>query len=377
MKQLGNNQAITNFMHPVVYTGVKPVFIVGEELVTDICVGQISEAVWVDVTSNNEFTYISKFAVSGKIILDKYNKQSDMKPFKGRLALVNEKNLENVVVHKNILLQIKELELKRYQLLDAINKDFESLKNLSLQNEEVYLFVKKDGEWDKELFSDFDINIPYKLISIEDEEQVYFQLKNPKTGKIEQYLNRDKFHGYFLGSLAEIAGLKLKDESYTTGISSLKNDAKTTIKKIEWLDLNDVRVQTITQKLPKHPFEEYFNYTKKEDVRDVDVSEQTVDTLKAIILQHMPENNNPLGMNYIAIDKLLFLFHMVITREEALRALEECDIVYEAPGIVLGYNGEHKLPPKYLVPIAHVAHAYEKLPSFMSVCQNFKDAKSD
>jgi len=90
----------------------------------------------------------------------------------------------------------------------------------------------------------------------------------------------------------------------------------------------------------------------------------------------MPESDSPLGMKYIAIDKLIYLFHMVISKEEALVALAECDIVYEAPGIVLGHSGEHKLPPKYLVPITHVAHAYAKLPNFMSICENFTTQKS-
>jgi len=377
MEKFNVSQAIKKFMHPTVYTGVKPSFLVAEELVTDISVGHISEAVWVGVNDTEEFTYISKFAVSGKIILNKYNKPSEMKPFKGRLALINDENLENVVLHKYIIEQIEELELKRYKLLDEIHKDFDSLQDLYLENEELYLFVKKDGEWDKELFSDFDINTPYKLVSAQknaDELQLY--LKKSKTAKAQKYVNSNKFYGYFRGSLAELSGLKLKDESYLAGILALKEDAKTTIKKIEWLDLDDNRVLEISKKLPKHPFEEYFSYVKKENVRKIDVSEELVNTLKEIILQHMPDTNSPLGIQYIAIDKLIYLFHMVISKEEALAALEDCDIVYEAPGIVLGHSGEHKLPPKYLVPISHVAFAYAKLPNFISVVENFIGEKN-
>ena len=374
MEQFNISQAIKDFMHPTVYTGVKPIFLVGEELVTDTSVGHICEAVWVGVNSSEEFSYISKFAVSGKIILQKYYKPSEMEPFKGRLALVNDENLKNVVLHRNAIAQIKELEIKRYKLLDEINKDFDDLRDLHLQDEELYLFEKKNGKWDEELFSDFDINTPYKLLSVQKEStELHLDLKKNKFNKTEKYLNTDKFYGYFTGSLADLAGLKLRDESYLAGIVSLQNDAKTMIKKIQWLDLNDSSVKELLDKLPKHPFEDYFHYVTKENVRNVDVDSELVETLKKIILTHIPENDNPLGMKYIPIDKLLFLFHMIIPRADALVALEACDIVYEPPGIVLGYNGEHQLPPKYLVPITHVANAYKQFPNFMSVCQNIKN----
>ncbi|MDQ7068863.1 MAG: hypothetical protein Q9M40_13360 [Sulfurimonas sp.] len=375
MEQLNVTQAIEKFMHPVVYTGVKPIFLVAEELVTEISVGHISEAVWIGINSKKEFSYISKFAVLGKIVFGKYYQKEEIEPFKGRLALVNQKNLKNVVLHRDIVAQIKELEIKRYKLLGEISRDFDNLENLYLEKKELYLFEKKNGEWDEELFSDFNINIPYKLISVQKREKnLHLYLQKVKKAKTKQYLNRDKFYGYFVGSSADIAGLKLKDESYLAGITSLQNEAKMIIKKIEWLSLDDIKVKEVCQELPKHPFEEYFPYVKKENVRDIEVSDKLLTTLKAIILKHMPENDNPLGMKYIPIDKLLYLFHMIISREEALSALEECDIVYEAPGIVLGHSGEHKLPPKYLVPISHVASAYSKLPSFVSLCQNFKDS---
>ena len=376
MEQFNVSQAIKDFMHPTVYTGVKPIFLVAEELVTDINVGHICEAVWVGVNSSEEFTYISKFAVSGKMILGKYHQAHEMEPFKGRLALVNEKNLENVVLHRGIVAQIKELETKRYKLLDEIQKDFDDLNELYLQGEELYLFEKKDGKWDEELFSNFNINIPYKLIDVQKKSsELHLHLKKSTSSKTKIYSNTDKFYGYFIGSQADITGLKLRDESYLAGIVSLQNDAKTIIKKIQWLGLDDSSVQEILVNLPKHPFEDYFHYVKKEDVRPIDVDEDLVDILKQIILTHIPENNNPLGMEFIPIDKLLFIFHMIILRADALIALETCDVVYEPPAIVLGFSGEHQMPPKYLVPITHVANAYKQFPDFLSVCKNFKNEK--
>ena len=373
MEQLNITQAIQNFMHPTVYTGVKPLFLVAEELATELGVGQVVEAVWIGINSTKEFSYISKFAVSGKIILGKYHQQSEREPFLGRLALINNENLENVVLHKNTVSQVEELKVKRFKLLDEINKDFERLLDLHSQNKELFLFEKKDGNWDEELFSDLNINNPYQVLSIQQEStELHLSLKDSKTGNIKEYKNTNKFYGYFIGSKADIAGLKLKDESYLASIISLQNDAKTIIKKIEWLDLDDYRLQELTQKLPQYPFEEYFNYVKKENIRKVEVSDELVETLKKIILKHMPETNTPLGMDYILIDKLLFLFHMIIPRDEALLALEKCDIVYEPPGMLLGHGGDRKLPPKYLVPISHVANAYKQFPNFMSVCSDFK-----
>ena len=374
MEQFNITQAIANFMYPTVYTGVKPILLVAEELATEFNVGEVVEAVWIGTNSTKEFTYISKFAVSGKIILGKYYKQEEMEPFHGRVALINKENLLNVVLHQNTLAKIEKLKLKRYKLLDEIKKDFDTLLDLHLQNKEFYLFKKKDGEWDEELFSDFDINIPYTLIDIQKEATGFaIQVRNTKNATTKKHPNINQFYGYFLGSKADLAGLKLKNESYLASLLSLQNDAKEIIKKIQWLDLNDSRIQEIIQNLPKHPFENYFHYVAKENVRDIEVSETLVETLKKIILKHMPENNTPLGMEYILIDKLLYLFHMIIPREDALLALEMCDILYEPPGIILGHDGEHKTPPKYLVPIKHIAKAYEKFPSFMSLCKSFQN----
>ena len=394
MEQIDISKVIENFMHPTVYTGVKPVLIVAEELVTEINLGKITEAVWIHINSSEEFSYVSKFAVSGKIILGKYYQKSEMEPFHGRVALTTYENLKNTVLHQDILKQIQELESKRFNLLQEIHKEFENLLDLYLSGKEVYLFEKKDSNlldailpnedlnlfeknnanWDEELFSDLNIHLPYKLVSVTDNsKKPHLYLKKTKTSKIKKHENLENFYGYFVGSQAELSGLILKNESYLARIKSLKSDAKKIIKKIEWLSLDDLPIQELNNKLPKHPFEDYFHYVKKEDVRKVDVSDELVETLKKIILKHMPENNTPLGIEYILIDKLLYLFHMIISRDEALLALEMCDIVYEPPGILLGYGGERKTPPKYLVPISHVAYAYKQFESFMSVCQNFKE----
>jgi len=376
MEQFDVTKAIEKFMNPTVYTGVKPILLVAEELVTEQGVGQVVEAVWIVLNSNKEFSYISKFAVSGKIVLGQYYKQIEMEPFRGRLALVSHDNLENVVLHQNSIQKIKNIQAQRAALLKAIDRDFDSLPDLYSPRQEIYLFKKKDGDWKEELFSDLHINAPYKLISIaRNSTELHFNLENPKTAKVEKYQNADKFYGYFVGSKAEIAGLKLKSESYLQRILSLEDDAKMMIKKIHWLELDDSRIKDIAINLPKHPFEDYFTYVKKENVRNIEVSQDVVDSLKKIILKHMPENNTPLGMEYIPIDKLLYLFHMIISRDEALKALEACDVVYEPPGILLGHGGERKLPPKYLVPIRHVASAYGQLSSFMSVCKEYMDEK--
>jgi len=377
MEQFEISEAIENFMHPTVYTGVKPILIVAEELATEQRVGQVVEAVWVGANSSKEFSYISKFAVTGKIILGKYYQQNEMEPFCGRLALPNNENLEKVVLHRTSVEEIKKLKGKRGALLNEIDRDFDGLFNLFLQNKELYLFEKKDGDWEEELFSDLNINTPYKVVSIEKKlTDLHLYLENTKTGKTKKYLNTDEFYGYFVGSQADIAGLKLKSESYLKSIISLQNDTKMIIKEIEWLDLDDSRIKEVFENLPEHPFEDYFHYVKKENVRNIQVSHVLIDSLKKVILKHMPENDSPLGMEYIPIDKLLYLFHMIIPRDDALSALELCDIVYEPPAMLLGHGGERKLPPKFLVPISHVASAYQQFSSFMSVCRDFIDEKA-
>ena len=68
MEQFELIEAMGNFMRSTVYTGVKPVLLVAEELVTEQGIGQVVEAVWIGMHSSKEFSYISKFAVTGKII---------------------------------------------------------------------------------------------------------------------------------------------------------------------------------------------------------------------------------------------------------------------------------------------------------------------
>ena len=370
MDQSNIDKAIDNFMHPTVYTGVKPILLVAEELVTQQSVGQVVEAVWVGINSNKEFNYISKFAVSGKIFHGKYYEQSEMEPFCGRLALPNRDNLKNVVLHRDTIEKIKEHQSKRGALLDEINREFEDLWELYSKDVELYLFEKKDGDWEEELFSDFNINAPYKVVELE-KESGRLHLQNPRTGKTQEFLNTDMFYGYISGSKADIAGLKLKSESFLKSIESLQKNAKSIIKNIEWLDLDDSRIEEVSKKLPKHPFEDYFKYVKKENIRDVEVADELTETLKEIILKHMPENDSPLGMKYIPIDKLLYLFHAIIPRDEALVALESCDVLYEPPAMLLGHGGECQLPPKFLVPIKQVASAYQQFPTFIDACKVF------
>jgi len=359
------HKAIEDFMRPVVYTGVKPLFLIAEEIATRQNNGQIVEAVWMDLHNNEEFSYISKFAVRGKILLTKYHTVEQRAPYKGRVAFASEKNLRHTIVHKELLLQIKELKSKRAELMQLIKKDFNLLKEQILTHEEVYLFKKKDGDWREEFFSDFDIEAPYRVESLyEKEDGVYVELSNAKIKKREHSLNAAKFYGYFIGSNAELAGLKLKSESYAQSIASLQSDARDEIVAIDWLELSDLNLREALLKLPKHPFEEYFHYTKKEHLSKVEISEQSLEKLKKIVLEHMPHYKNPLGFEFIAIDELLYLFHQIIPREEALRALEDCQVVYEREGILLGHGAERKIPPKYLVSIAQVASAYQRFEAF-------------
>ncbi|MDQ7062330.1 MAG: hypothetical protein Q9M43_14910 [Sulfurimonas sp.] len=371
MNKINIDKAIDAFIRPTVFTGVKPLLLVAEELVTQKKLGDIVEAVWFSIDSTEAFTYISKFAVKGKIFLKKYYTQDEMQAFRGRVALAQKANLEKLVQHRSLLQEIKELKSKRSALLDEVNRGFDSVLDLYLQREELYLFKKSDAALEKDFFTSFDIDDPYKVIEISP--QLEFQLRHPKTAKIYKYSSSEQFYGYFHGSLAEITGLRLKSQSYFKNIESLQDDAKTMMKSIDWLDLEDSRIQNILKTLPQYPFEEYFKYVKKEDVRKLNVPEETVNKLKNLILKHMPENDTPLGMHYILIDKLLYLFHAIIPRTEALKALESCDIIYEPPAMILGFEGSHHSAPKYLVPISHVVNAYQQFPAFVDACENTTD----
>ena len=360
--------AIEDFMHPVLYTGVEPLFIIAEELATEHSNGQIVEAVWIHIHNNDTFDYISKFAVKGKISLSKYYTEELRAPYRGRIALCNEKNLTHTLEHRSLTLEIKEFKSKRAGLMQLIRRDFDSLVELFSPEREVYLFKKKQGDWKEEFFSDFDIDAPYKLEALHQKDDATFmKLLGPRGESCQYPLEDDGFYGYFLGSKAEVAGLKLKSESYAQSIGSLQNDAKEEMLCIEWLELYDERVLQRVRDLPKHPFDDYFVYTPKEQLRKPDIDERLQQKFKAIVLEHMPHYKNPLGFEFIVIDELLYLFHQIIPREKALRALEECQVVYEREGILLGHGAERKIPPKYLVPIDQVVAAYMKFESFRDI----------
>lgn len=366
--------AIEDFMRPVIYTGVKPLFLIAEELATQQSLGQIVESVWIDVESDEALSYISKFAVRGKILLSKYHTVQQRAPFRGRVAFANAKNLRHTILHRDLLSQIKEIKSKRAGLMQLIKRDFDALKEDFLSSEEIYFFRKKEGDWKEEFFSDFDIDAPYKLEGLyEKEDGVYAELLNAKMQKSRELLSSSKFYGYFIGANAELAGIKLKSESYAQSIISLEHDAREEMLGIDWLELSDSDLKKSLTNLPKHPFDEYFHYTKKEQLRKVEVAEDILEGFKGVVLKHMPHYKNPLGFEFMAIDELLYLFHQIIPREKALRALEKCQVVYEREGILLGHGAERKIPPKYLVSLAQVADAYREFESFISVCKSFSE----
>ncbi|HFU73923.1 MAG TPA: hypothetical protein ENK65_00050 [Helicobacteraceae bacterium] len=92
-----------------------------------------------------------------------------------------------------------------------------------------------------------------------------------------------------------------------------------------------------------------------------------------MIEKHMPALKTPMGIADIPLDNLLYLFHDIIPRVEALEVLKLCDIIYEAPAIILGVQGKHKLAPKFLVSLAQVADIYQQFPSFCEACQRYLD----
>jgi len=374
MNKNETDTAIQAFMHPTVYTGVKPLFLVAEELATKEHTGDIIDAVWVhwDDENRGEFTYITKFAVKGKILERNYYTSEEMEPFKGRLALPQRSNLEKMILHRAIKQEIEDVKAKRNALSNSIEKDFESLSNLLKAEEEVSVFKRGHGEW-SDPFHEIDINAPYKIIEREenmlgDDE---YMLQHPRTGAIDKYCIQGEFYAYIIGSKADIAGLQLKDESYKKRINALKDEAKTVLISIEWLYLKDPRIKLIKEKLPRHPFEDYFKYVKKGDERRLYPPADLIKALEIIIAEHMPKLKGPMGVQYIPIDNLLYLFHEIIPRAEALPALEACDIIYEPSALLLGYDGKREIPPKFLVSVIHVAHAYKKFPSFIETCKHY------
>ena len=370
------NTLMEKFMHPTVFTGVEPLFIVAEELATQEHIGGVIDAVWVhwDDDKKNEFSYITKFAVEGKILDRNYYTSEEMEPFKGRLALPQTENFEKLVLHRTIKEEIEEIKTQRDNLADPIEKDFDTLSTLLDKEMEVSVFKKGYGEW-YEPFHEIDIEIPYRIVWPEDAllEADEYMLKHPKTGGIRKYQIKKDFYAYILGGNAEISGLRLKEESYKRRIGELKNKARDVLASIEWLSLDDPKVTAITQMLPSHPFDNYFNYFEKGKERKLSPPANLLKALEIIIEEHMPKLKGLLGIEYIPIDNLLYLFHEIIPRPEALVALEACDIIHEPSGLLLGYEGKHVIPPKFLVHVTHVVEAYKKFPSFIETCEKYLD----
>lgn len=368
------DKAIGAFMHPTVFTGVKPLFLVAEELATKEHTGDVIDAVWAEWSdkSENEFSYITKFAVKGKIIDRSTYSSEEMEPYKGRLALPTYDNLEKVIMHRKLKEEIKAVNVKRNALADVVKKDLDNLAEVLKSNEEVYLFKRWYGEW-TDPFYDIDIDTPYRLIEIEEHSSgtLKYHLQHPKTGQIRKYSPEERFYAYIIGGKAEIAGLQLKDESYKKTIASLKEEARNMMASIEWLALSDPCLTSIKEELPNHPFEEYFNYVKKGDERPLHPPKALLHALEIIIDKHMPALKGPMGIQYIPIDNLLYLLHEIIPRPNALRALEACDVIHEPSALVLGFEGKRELPPKFLVPVSHVAFAYKEFPAFIEACERY------
>lgn len=365
---------IETFMYPTVFTGVKPLFIVAEELATKEHIGGVIDAVWVHVNdeNKNEFSYITKFAVEGQIIDRGYHTSQELEPFKGRLALPSKENFEKVLLHGNLKEEIEDVKAKRDALGDFVEKDFDALDRLLEEGKEVSVFKKGFGEW-VDPFYEIDMDTPYIIVSSEGNELEAgeYMLKHLKTGLIKKYLLKKEFYAFILGGKAEIAGLKMRDESYKARVDTLKEEARELLSSIEWLTLNDPRVTSITDKLPRHPFDSYFNYVKKGNERKVSPPQKLVQAVEIIIQEHLPKLKGPLGIEYIPIDNLLYLFHEVIPRAEALVALEACDIIHEPSGLLLGHEGKRMIPPKFLISVRHVADAYQKFPSFIEACERY------
>lgn len=366
------SKVIELFMHPTVFTGVKPLFLVAEEVAIQEHMGDIIDAVWVywENEEKGDFSYITKFAVNGKILDRGYYSSEEMEPFKGRLALPEQDNLEKMVLHREIKEEIKELIVKRNALGDFVEKDFSTLKELVSKDQEVSLFKKGYGEW-TEPFYEINIDAPYSIVEVEDSllAEGEYNLKHPKTGVIEKHVIENVFYAYIIGAKADIAGLQLKDDSYKKNIETLKDEAKKVFSSIQWLSLNDPRVRSIKQNLPRHPFDEYFKYVKKGDERKLDVPKDLIKAVELMVAEYMPKLDGPMGVEYIPLDNLLFLFHEIIPRADALLALEVCDIVYEPSAVLLGVEGRRELPPKFLVSVPHIVFAYKQFPGFIEACE--------
>jgi len=373
MNQNETDKAIEAFLHPTVYTGVKPLFLVAEELATKEHTGVVVDAAWVHWDDEDKLSYITKFAVKGEITDRNYYSSEEMAPFKGRLALPERENLEKMLLHRSIKEEINEVKAKRNALADFVKKDLESLVEIVRRGEEVYLFKKGYGDW-IDPFYDIDIDTPYRIVKIEEHApEIYkYHLEHPKSGLVKKHsIEKESFYAYIVGGKADIAGLQLKDESYKKKVEALKEESRKVLASIEWLSLKDPRATFIKDNLPLHPFENYFNYVKKGDERKLNAPEELAKALELIIEKHMPDLKGPMGVQYIPIDNLLYLFHEIIPRSDALLALEVCDIIHEPSALVLGFKGKNELPPKFLVSVSHVAFAYKKFPSFVEACERY------
>ena len=119
------------------------------------------------------------------------------------------------------------------------------------------------------------------------------------------------------------------------------------------------------------PFDNYFKYVQKGDEREFNPPLNLVQALELMIEEHMPKFKGPMGIEYIPIDNLLYLLHDVVPRLDALIALEVCDIVQEPSAVLLGFEGQRERPPKFLVSVSQVAHAYKKFPNFVEACERY------
>lgn len=367
------SEAIEEFLHPTVFTGTTPLLLVAEEVAADNHLGSIIDAVWFDLSDEDEslFSYITKFAVKGKIT-NRYYSSDEVKPFCDRVALPKKENLEKMILHRMVKDELEDVKAKRYALINSIEKEFESLIELVEDKKEVSFFKKFNGDW-RDPFSDINIDLPYKIVYKDDNSltKLEYYLKHPKTGFIQKYSVERDFYAYIVGSKADIDGLKLKDESYKTKIATLEEKAREIFKSIEWLYLKDPEIESIRKILPKHPFDNYFKYVKKGQERKLQVQEHLLKAVEKIVEKHMPDNITPFGVKYIPVDNLLYLFHEVVPRKDALRALEVCDIIHEPAGLLLGFEGKRELPPKFLVAVEHIVYAYKKFPSFIEACERY------
>ena len=365
------------FMNPTVFTGVRPLFIVAEEIETHEHTGSVVDAVWVgcEDTSKTEFRYITKFAVQGEILDGRYYEDEELAPFKGRLALPERENFEKLRHFHEIHEEIKVVKAQRHALSEVIEKDFTLLAGHVAAGREVCCFKLADGDW-SDPFYRIDIERPYVVATgnLEERESERFRFKHP-SGAVRLLAPKQEFYAFIVGSKADIIGLQLKNARYKQKLAHLKEQAREVMAGVNWLSLSDPKIEAVMQSLPSHPFENYFNYVEKGKEQKLNPPEDLVNALVLMIEKHMPKLKTPMGINYIPIDNLLYLFHDIIPRSEALEALKACDIIYEPPAIILGLEGNRKGPPKFLVALRHVAEVYQQFPAFVEACERYLQEK--